>query len=376
MIKTAGHKIIYENPIPNLLSRHAYFPGLVELPSGDILALFSIGEAFESAMKIFVSRSRDSGNSWELEGPIHKDFEASKMAPGSMKPTLLRDGTLIALGYGFTRGNPEIFFNPETGGLPNGANYISFSQNEGRTWTKPEALSLPYPEILETSGPCVELENGDIIITGTPFPMWNGTLPSGNKGFLLRSRDKGKTWEDNTVFYNRKNITPYETRACEMKDGRIVIMIWCSGQTQGKNVTNHVVVSNDSGVSWSDPIDTGVQGQASNLLYLKNNKFLAVHCQREVNIGLYVDLVDFSGDEWKIIERKCIWNKAVSAKTRKLSDMGTSLKFGQPSFLKLDNGDILLAFWATENGQGRILSHRIHLVEDFKQAKDHERYKR
>lgn len=60
-IETIDHLTIYENPIPNLLSRHAYFPGLAKLPSGDLLALFPIGEAFESLSTVFVSRSCDQG---------------------------------------------------------------------------------------------------------------------------------------------------------------------------------------------------------------------------------------------------------------------------------------------------------------------------
>jgi len=39
-------KILYENPIPHVRSRFALFPGAVQLPSGDLLALVVIGEAF------------------------------------------------------------------------------------------------------------------------------------------------------------------------------------------------------------------------------------------------------------------------------------------------------------------------------------------
>ena len=34
VIETIDHLIIYENPIPNLVSLHAYFPGLTMLPFG------------------------------------------------------------------------------------------------------------------------------------------------------------------------------------------------------------------------------------------------------------------------------------------------------------------------------------------------------
>lgn len=364
-IKVIEHLTIYDNPISNLVSRHAFFPGLAKLPSGELLALFPIGEAFESAMNMFVSRSRDNGQTWTLEGPAYKDFN---LGTGGFKPTVLKDGTLIALGYGFKRDNPEILVNPETGGLPDGANYISFSNDDGHIWSKPETMPLNYPEILEISGPCIELHNGNLFATGAPFPMWDGTIPSGRQGIAIRSRDKGKTWEEQSVFYKLSDgkINAYETRSCQMPDGRIVVMIWCLDEVSGKNLTNHVVVSHDNGITWSHPIDTGVPGQASNVISLKDNLLLSVHCHREGKVGLYVNIVDFTNDEWRVLATEKIWGNAPSKHVGGLLDMGKGLKFGQPSLLPIDNGEFLAAHWAIEDGQGRILAHRIRInFSDF-----------
>ncbi len=360
-IEVVEHLNIYDNPIPNLVSRHGYFPGLAKLPSGDLLAMFPMGEAFEAAMTMHVSRSQDQGHTWALEGPMNEGLEPRKLAPGGLKPTALSDGTVIALGYGFHRDDPEISINPETGGTLPGENYVSFSSDEGRTWSMPESIPLTQPEILETSGPCVELRNGDLIAAGPPFPMWDGTMPSGRKGFLLRSHDKGKTWDSGTVYYERADLWPVECRPCEMQDGRIVMMIWCLNDTAGKSLTNHVVVSHDNGMTWSDPIDTGVPAQASNVMYLGGERLLAIHCQREGDVGLYVYVVDFSDDKWRIVGGEDIWDNAPSAHIGRLADMGLGLKFGQASLLQLDDGEILATHWAIESGQGRILAHRIRV---------------
>ena len=48
VIKKIDEHTIYQNPIPQLRSRCAKFPGLAELPSGELIGLFEIGEAFES----------------------------------------------------------------------------------------------------------------------------------------------------------------------------------------------------------------------------------------------------------------------------------------------------------------------------------------
>ena len=53
---------IYANPDPLLVSRQAIFPGIVQLPDGDLLAMFSIGQAFDAAdMRAYLSRSADNG---------------------------------------------------------------------------------------------------------------------------------------------------------------------------------------------------------------------------------------------------------------------------------------------------------------------------
>ena len=45
-MKRLDEFIIYQNPDPLLVSRQATFPGIVQLPDGDLLAVFSIGQAF------------------------------------------------------------------------------------------------------------------------------------------------------------------------------------------------------------------------------------------------------------------------------------------------------------------------------------------
>ena len=64
MIELLETHVVYDNPKPMLRSRHGYFPGMVQLPSGELLALLVIGEAFESVdLTTHVARSTDRGRS-------------------------------------------------------------------------------------------------------------------------------------------------------------------------------------------------------------------------------------------------------------------------------------------------------------------------
>ena len=179
IIQKTDERVIYENPIPLLRSRQAKFPGLVLLPSGEIIALFEIGEAFDAAdAKTYVSRSPDLGKTWHFQGELYDAAllpDHLNISEG-LKPTLLDDGSLVAMGYRYHRPDADTpIGNPETGGLLAGDNVISFSQDEGKTWSVPEVIDRGCPELVETSGPCIQSQSGDLIAIGCPkmpIPGW------------------------------------------------------------------------------------------------------------------------------------------------------------------------------------------------------------
>ena len=361
--------ILYENPKPHVHSRHGCFPGVVQLPSGDLLALLVIAEAFEAPNgTTHVARSGDLGRTWQWEGPLYDKSILGFETTDTFKPTVLSNGTLIAAGYRFYRHDLEQGIGiPETGGILPGDCVVAFSGNEGRTWSVPEVILRSRPELLETSGPCLELRSGDIVEVAALFPMPDGTHPSGRLGVVLRSWDKAKTWDDRTVFYRSEkgNIIPYEPRVTQMEDGRLVVMVWAYDADAGAHHPNQVVVSHDDGRTWSGPIDTGHMGQASNLMSLGGDLLATIHAHRGSDPGVYVRVVDFRGDRWNPLEEAVIYGAGSRRQTRAgqaPSEMFTSLRFGQPSLLRLSSGEFLAYHWVIEDGQGKIRLHRLRLA--------------
>ena len=296
--------VLYENPKPHVRSRHAYFPGLVKLPSGDLLATLMIAEAFESADgTTYLARSKDAGKSWTLEGTLYHKTALDTLTSDCMKPTVLADGSLVAMGYRFVRDDPEQSISiSETGGILPGDDIVSFSDDEGRTWSAPKVIPRSRPELYELSGPAVALRSGDLVAVGALYRMPDGGNPSGQIGVLVRSRDRGRTWDDSTVFFRTEggNLSPFEPRLCEMQDGRLVALVWAYDQAADRHHANHVVVSHDDGRTWSDPIDTGVMGQASSLIRLGGERLLTIHAHRGDEIGIFVRVVDFASDHWRL----------------------------------------------------------------------------
>jgi sialidase-1 len=284
-----------------------------------------------------------------------------------LKPTALRDGTVVAIGYRFERQDPAAGISIEgTGGILPGQDIISFSSDEGRTWTRHRVIPRSRPEVYEISGPCIELKSGDLVAVAAPFKMPDGGNPSGQMGILLRSQDRGRTWSDDEIFFRSPdgNLTPYESRICQMQDGRLAAIVWAYDTSAGRHCPNHVVVSPDDGRTWSTPIDTGHWGQASNLIWLGGDRLMTIHAHRGERPGIFVRLVDFKGDRWTPLEEIVIYGAGSPTQTKSgqnMAEMFASLKFGQPSLLLLPDGEILAVHWTVEDGRGTIRTHRLRL---------------
>ena len=261
MIEVIEDITIYDNPRPQVHSRHGIFPDLLELPGGELLALFVLGEAFESPNSTtVVSRSQDGGRSWTLQGPLYDKSVDPVVSSDGMKATRLRDGRLIAVGYRFYRHDPEQGISlEETGGILPGDDVVSFSEDEGRTWTVPRVIPRSHPELLEISGPCIQTADGDLLAVAGIFKMPDGSNPSGQYGVLFRSRDNGETWDDRGRFFELpgREVTAWESRICEMQPGRVVAITWAYDFPAAKHLPNYVAISRDNGHTWSDPINTG-----------------------------------------------------------------------------------------------------------------------
>lgn len=160
------------------------------------------------------------------------------------------------------------------------------------------------------------------------------------------------------------DLTPYEARLAEMPDGRLVALAWACDTSCNEHHANRMTVSRDGGYTWSAPIDTGVMAQASNLLPWRGDPLLTIHAHRGDDPAIRIRVVDFAGDRPRVIEEKSIWGAGAGAQThagQTIAAMFTSLKFGQPSLVRLSDDEYLAAHWSVEDGQGKIRAHRIRV---------------
>jgi hypothetical protein len=113
-----------------------------------------------------------------------------------------------------------------------------------------------------------------------------------------------------------------------MQPGRLVAIIWAYEEKNQRHLSNRVTVSHDNGFSWSPLMDIGHMAQSSSLMYLGGEHLVSIHAHRAENPGIYVRVIDFSGDRWKILGETAVWGQAAGQQTRDgqvMSQMFTSI---------------------------------------------------
>ena len=356
-MKILDEIILYKNQDPLLISRQGIFPGLSKLSNSELIALFTIGQAFDSAdQKTYISRSFDKARTWSKPKPLYNINPKEKKESETLKPLFLKNNNLIAVGYAFVRPDDLTpIVNPDTFEILHLNNKISFSYDMGENWSVPKNFNINNTP-LEVSGPCIQLNTGRIIGAAPPFHL----KKNDHSGWIIYSDDEGNNWNKLSEFYSSTDgsISTWECRLCEAGNNRVVVIFWAYDNKNKKNLNNHIVISNDGGKTFDQYIDTKIRGQASNLLWYKDNILFTIHCHREEPTGLILRKVDITDNNFSIIEEFNLFSKDnISSDSSNISKQFGSLKFGQPSLLLLNDNELLVCFWCIEENQ--------HIIKTF-----------
>ena len=353
--------IIYQNSNPLLVSRQGVFPGITLLPNNNLLAIFSIGQAFDSSdHRAYVTKSKDNGRTWSIPKQLHNHKYNKQEETDTLKPLLLNNGELIATGYAFIRPDPLTpIVDPISFDVLPLKNKISFSSDNGESWSVPNNFSV-LNKALEISGPCIQLSSGRILAACPPFHLGE----TGHSGWIIYSDNNGKTWDKLSEFFNTPTgeIAAWECRLCEIDNNGVAVIFWMYDNVKKINLNNHIVYSKDGGENFGPAIDTSVKAQASNLMWLEKNTILTIHSHREPPSGLIVRKVNIKNNKFEILDELDLFqNDKMGSDSTNISKQFGSLKFGQPSLIQLENKEILATCWCYENNQHIIKTHIIHI---------------
>ena len=316
-----------------------------------------------------LSLSQDGGATFAPLGPMFSGHQGLARHSESCKLTRLRDGRLAALGYAFDRSDASRpIGNPVTEGLLDDRIFLSFSCDNGATWSAWSLINCAWGPHAEASAPLNELRSGAWVTPITGFPSWDGTRTGRNCGRLLRSDDQGASWSDNAVCmeFAGDAITCYEQRLCQLDSDRLVCIGWNENLTTGERLDNHYTVSDDDGRTFSAPCSTGVRGQAASVCAIGGERVLALHAVRRDTgrPGVYAYIVDCARG-WDILDECMLWEPATPATPatgdKHMMEIFSHLHFGQPSAILCGPGLALCCHWYREDGQYETMATLLAL---------------
>ncbi|MCX7706295.1 MAG: glycoside hydrolase [bacterium] len=356
MIKIVDTGVLYSNSVPHVKSIHAYFPSVVQIPDGKLIAVYALGEAFEALnLHTHYSFSSDCGKTWHYAGQIQNKIRG-KLTSDTSRITIGPDREIVVLMnvYDRTEHLEEGLTNPETIGFVPTKFYLIRSFDDGKTFNKPQPINTPIEgPSFELCSSIIVISDGTWILPTSTWRAWDGRCPSGMKAIVLISKNKGKTWQDYAVVMDayEKGITFWESKIIEMPGRKLLAVAWAYDLKNKRDLPNQYSISTDCGKTWSEPKSTGLFGQTLTPVLLKNGKILSAY-RRMDKPGLWANVSRIEKDKWINEYEMPIWGTNLAnltGKTRNPSIDFRVLKFGAPSMIRLNDGTIFLTLWCYEN---------------------------
>ena len=348
--------LVYRNPKPHVRSVHAYFPSVVALGDGGMLASVVLGEAFEATnLRTHLCRSTDDGETWQHEGAIYPGT-SDRLTSDACRLTALPDGGVVAfmIRHDRTDHPDEGLTNPENLGFVPTELLLMRSQDAGRTWSGPTPLDPPLVgPSFEMCSPITVLRDGRWVLPTSTWPGWDGHCPNGTKMVALVSSDHGATWPKywDVMHEPEGRVFFWESKIVELDDGRLLAVAWTYDDVASEDRPNHYALSTDGGRTWSKPASTGLTGQTLTPLVLEGDRILCVY-RRMDTPGLWANLSRLEGDQWVNDAEAPIWGAGATGLTATSDNMVQNfsvLRFGAPCLTLLADATIFLAFWCYED---------------------------
>lgn len=340
--------VIHKSTITTPGTDDSMFPGAALLPDGKILLLYNSGSGFEASdCRMYKALSSDQGRSFQFDGLLYDANITPFELPFTdyVKPTVLDNGEILAAGYGFLRDEPTMELSDyaeKYGRFPQVKNHTLRSLDNGRTWSEFTVIDHEFAG-LELSGPALKGLDGKLHIFAAPFVL-NSSLQT---GLSYESSDNGRTWQRTGNFFESPDIAPWEVRSIQLASGRIVLILWSFDLKKQTHCNTALVWSDDFGKNWSVPCDTGLRAQASNMLLYKDELYLLQARREGDHPGIFLNKVTFDAqDKLQVHNDLCVWDASGQAnRGERIEQQFVSMRFGQPSALKLNENDYMLFFW-------------------------------
>jgi hypothetical protein len=338
------------------------FGQVVALHGGGLLATCRAGSSKDGADDLIeFYRSADGGHTWS--GPS-RPFAPPKLdgKAGSLKIcylTELAPDRLLAASMWIDRttypGQP--LFNAETEGCLPMEILLAESGDGGHSLSEWRHIPMPA-EIGPASltNPILVLRDGSLAMSIESNKHYTDSSPWHQKAVYFHSADGGENWGAPVVAGQDLSgrIFNWDMRACVSPDGRIATFAWTYDTQTTSYLNIQRRISRDSGYTWSAPEDLGISDQAGPPAMLADGRVVLVWVDRFVSHSIRARVAAGVEALFDPASEVVIYTHGSEARRDDntgdlLAEMG-AWSFGLPSATALPDGDVLVVYYAGDDG--------------------------
>lgn len=326
--------------------------------NGDLVCTYAVQSALGiNNLMPAVSRSTDSGITWEEQGQIWPHFRNSRSITGSVSRSL--SGKLFLYGISIPIDQPgETFWSNETQGIKQNELFWAISDNSGRTWTEPHHIPLPILGSAEAPGALCVTQKGRWLACYSPYNTFDSRVKVDRQQvILILSDDAGRTWDHTAMLrFDEEHSGGAEAWVIELSDGRILGTCWHLDHQGDLEYPNVFSLSHNGGRTWISTQSTGIMGQSTALAALSDGRALFIYNQRKHgDLGIWLAVVRPTDSDFGIESNQIVWRAQTATQNESSADHydWRDFSFGEPSVTPLPDGTLLVTFWCVQpDGQG------------------------
>lgn len=344
-------------------TRIACFASLFVAETGSIFSAFQVGPEKNAATSMLrLHRSRDGARSWEeIQFTFKTTFGGVNGSLSNGEMVEVTPGRLMLLSTWINRSDPaRPLFDPASEGLLRAKILKAFSVDDGRSWTEWEEVPLPgIRESVHSSGPIVKWRDGSIAFLFETHKAFDAIGPAANAeaSWVMISRDGGRTFQGPNLAakHPEAHCFYWDGRLCGGElPGEVSVYFWTHDHLRKTDLAVHRMRGRfRAGGFERGPIeDTRIPGQIAAAIALRDGRHMVFVVDREFPGSIRSWISDCGGCGWR--EAGPAYVHGYTDRARGMSDIEIAgiwenigrWSFGHPAVRLLDDGDLLLVYYA------------------------------
>lgn len=325
-------------------------------PDGRVFCVYRRGVAKHGADGVMLMQSSaDGGKSWDSPSIV---FDRTDLRV----PQSVVCGGIVVVGdtllSSFTYAempDPEVFIFSDEGWALGRDLVVSRSEDGGATWLDPVVIDTAdvVIRIGVPESPFL-LPDGDVCV-----PLEVQGPGGGRAAAAVFSSDQGRTFSrpELLVDDHEGKLSQSDARFTRLLDGSYLMHLWTCDRASGQTLPVHQSRSVD-GRTWCKPEPIGIEGQISSPVEISPGFIITVANHRMPPEGNRLWWSHDGGQTWNTspiqmwsVKESCIIGEPVpqptESKEQQRWDQTQNFSFGSPKLQRLQDGTILLMYFAT-----------------------------